>query len=81
LDGSGLVGTGLKRVDSSMSFFQIFLSAPVLDPPVLMSYGFDGFKYESDRDESRRQIPRVGFLRRSFFNVNGDIAYLALYSV
>jgi hypothetical protein len=28
-----------------MSFFQIFLLAPALDPPVLTGHGFDGFKY------------------------------------
>jgi hypothetical protein len=56
LDGSDRVGTGLKRVGSSTSFFQKFLPAPVLDPPVLTGHGSDGFEHGSD-------LTRSGFFK------------------
>jgi hypothetical protein len=69
LDGSGRVGTGLKRVGSSTYFFQIFLPAPVLDPPVLTGHGSDGFEHGSDRGGSRgRVFPGRGFLTH---NIHG----------
>jgi hypothetical protein len=45
-------------------FFQIFLPAPVLDPPVLTDHRSDGFEHGLDQDESR---PRVGSDPAGFF--------------
>jgi hypothetical protein len=42
-----LVGSGPKRVGSIAYFFQIFLSVPVLDPPVLTGHGSSGFGHGS----------------------------------
>jgi hypothetical protein len=61
------VGTGLKRVGFSTSFFQIFLPAYVLDPPVLTGHGSDGFEYGSDRVKLRPRVGRVGSDRDGFF--------------
>jgi hypothetical protein len=59
MGSAGRVGTGPKRVRSSMGFFEIFLPAPVLDPSVLMGHGFDGLDHESGRIGSRPRVQRV----------------------
>jgi hypothetical protein len=58
--GSGRVGTGPKQVGSSTSFFQIFLSASVLDLSVLTDHGSDGFEHGSSRNGSWPWVERVG---------------------
>jgi hypothetical protein len=65
---SGRVGSGTGwtgRVGTS--FFQFFLPAPVLDPPVLTSHGSSGFEHESGWDGSRPRVGQIGSDPVGFF--------------
>jgi hypothetical protein len=68
---TGRVGTGLKRVGSSTGFFQIFLPASVLNPPVLTGHESDRFEHglgQAGRGHgSRPRVRRVGSDPIGFF--------------